>query len=76
MTETEKEKLKAGICKETIVVERIWKKRPGGFVIKMSTETKAGELVTLEFRRMSCVMDQYVTRVKIVSIMRGTYTTT
>ncbi len=62
MTEAEKERLKAGISKETIAVERIWNKRPDRFAIKMSTKTKAGELVILEFKRMSCVADQNVTR--------------
>jgi hypothetical protein len=61
MTEAEKERLKAGISKETIAVERIWNKRPDGFAIKMPTKTKTGELVILEFKRMSCVTDQYVT---------------
>ena len=34
----------------------------------MPTKTKAGELVILEFKRMSCVMDQYVTRAKNVVV--------
>jgi hypothetical protein len=58
MTETEQERLKVGISKETIVVERIWKKRPDGFPIKISIETKEGELVILEFKRTSCVTDR------------------
>jgi hypothetical protein len=33
MTEAEQERLKAGISKETIAVERILKKRPDGFAI-------------------------------------------
>ena len=49
------------------MVDRIWEKRPDGFAIKMPTETKAGELVILEFKRMSCVTDQYVTRAKNVA---------
>jgi hypothetical protein len=65
MTETEEKRLKAGIPRETIAVERIWNKRPDGFGIKMPTKEKAGELVILEFKRMSCVTDQYVTRAKM-----------
>ena len=49
MTEAEEKRLKAGIPKETIVVERIWNKRPDGFALKMPTITKAGEFVILEF---------------------------
>jgi hypothetical protein len=68
MTQSEKERLKAGISKATISVERIWNKRPDGFSIKMPTKTKEGELVILEFKRMSCVTDQYVTRAKNVAV--------
>ena len=68
MTETEKQRLEAGIPKETIAVDRIWNKRPDGFAIKMPTTTKTGELVILEFKRMSCVTDQYVTRAKNVAV--------
>ena len=35
--------------------------------IKMPTETKAGELVILEFKRMRCVTDQYVRRARNVA---------
>ncbi len=44
-TESEEKRLKAGIPKETIAVERIWNKRPDRFAIKMPTTTKAGEFV-------------------------------
>ncbi len=67
MTEAEKERLKDGTPKETIA-ERIWNKRPDGFAIKMPTTTKAGEFVILDFKRMSCVTDQYVTRAKNVAV--------
>ena len=40
------------------MLDRIWNKRPDGFAIKMPTKEKAGELVILEFKRMSCVTDQ------------------
>ena len=33
----------------------------------MPTDTKAGELVILEFKRMSCVTDQYVKRARNVA---------
>jgi hypothetical protein len=68
MTETEEKRLKVGIPRETIVVERIWNKWPDGFAIKMPTTEKAGEFVILDFKRMSCVTDQYVTRSKNVSV--------
>ena len=45
MTEAEEKRLKAGIPRETIAVERIWNKRPDGFAIKMPTTEKAGEIV-------------------------------
>ena len=59
MTGAEKKKHKAGTPIEKIVLDRIWNKRPDGFAIKMPTKETVGELVILEFKRMSCVMDQY-----------------
>ena len=67
MTDAEERKHKAGTPKEKIVLDRIWNKRPDGFAIKMHTKTKAGELVILEFKRMSCVTDQYVRRARNVA---------
>ena len=64
LTEAEVRKHKAD--KEKIVLDRVWNKRPDGFAIKMHTKTKAGELVILEFKRMSCVTDQYVRRARNV----------
>ena len=58
LTETEEKKYKADTPKDEIVLDRIWNKRPDGFAIKMPTKTKTGELVILEFKRMSCVTDQ------------------
>jgi hypothetical protein len=58
-----REKTQAGIPRETIAVERIWNKRPDAFAIKMPTTEKAGE-----FKRKSCVTDQYVTRAKNVAV--------
>jgi hypothetical protein len=55
------------INEETIALDRLWKKRPDGFAIKKPTDTKGGELVILEFKRMSCVTDQYVKRAKHVA---------
>jgi hypothetical protein len=57
LTEAEENKHKTGTPKEKIVLDRIWNKRPDGFAIKMPTKTKAGELVILEFKRMSCLTD-------------------
>jgi hypothetical protein len=60
-TEVEQRKRDAGTTEETIAIDRLWNKRPDGFAIKKPTEeTKGGELVLLEFKRMSCVTDQYV----------------
>jgi hypothetical protein len=56
------EKHKADTPKEKIVLDRLWTKRPDGFASKMPAETKEGELVILEFKRISCVTDQYVKR--------------
>ena len=66
MTEAEKKKHKAGTPIEKIVLDRIWNKRPDGFAIKMPTKETADELVILEFKRMSCVTDQYVRRARNV----------
>jgi hypothetical protein len=63
-----REKTQAGIPRETIAVERIWNKRPDGFAIRMPTTEKAGEFVILEFKRISCVTDQYATRAKNVAV--------
>ena len=68
ITETEEKRLKAGNPRETIAVVRIWNKRPDGFTIKMLTTEKTVEFVILEYKRMSCVTDQYVTRSKNVSV--------
>jgi hypothetical protein len=67
LTEAEVRKHKAGTPKEKIVIDRIWNKRPDGITIKMPTKTKAGELVILEFKRMSCLTDQYVRRARNVA---------
>jgi len=58
LTEAEGIKHKAGTPIEKIVQNRIWNKRPDGFAIKMHTKEKAGEIVILELKRMSCVTDQ------------------
>jgi hypothetical protein len=55
------------ITEEKIALDRLWNKRPDGFAIKEPTDTKGGELVILEFKRMSCVTDQYVKRAKYVA---------
>ena len=68
MTEAEEKRYTAGIPREKITLERIWNKRPDGFTIKMSTTEKTGEFVILEFKRMFCVTDQYVKRVKNVAV--------
>jgi hypothetical protein len=67
LTETEKRKRDAGTTEEKIAIDRLWNKRPDGFAIKKSTETKGGDLVILEFKRMSCVTNQYFKRAKHVA---------
>ncbi len=67
LTSAEQRKRDAGITEETIAIDRLWEKRPDGFAIKKLTDTKGGELVILEFERMSCVTDQYVKRAKHVA---------
>jgi hypothetical protein len=52
-TEAEKTKHETGTTEETIVLDRLWNKRPDGFSIKKPEDTKGGELVILEFKRMS-----------------------
>jgi hypothetical protein len=67
LTEAEERKHKSGTPKGRIVLDRIWNKRPDGFAMKMPIKTKAGELVIVEFKRMNCVMDQYVRRARNVA---------
>ena len=67
LTVAERKKHKAGTPIEKIVLDRIWNKRPDGFAIKMPTKETVGELVILEFKRMSCVTDQYVRRARNVA---------
>jgi hypothetical protein len=66
ITEAEENRHKAGTPMEKIAEERIWNKRPDGLAIKMPTTEKLGEFVILEFKRMSDVTDQYVSRAKHV----------
>ncbi len=65
MTSTEERRYETVIPRETITEERIWNKRPDGLVIKMTTPETVGEFVILEFKRMSDVTDQYVTRAQM-----------
>jgi hypothetical protein len=65
MTEVEEKGYKVDIPRETIEEERIWNKRPDGIDIKMPTPETVDEFVILEFKRISCVTDQYVTRAKM-----------
>ena len=67
MTEAEEKRYTAGIPREEIALERIWNKRPDGFAIKMPTTETTDELFILEFKRMSCVTDQYVKRARNVA---------
>ena len=67
MTSTEEERCKTGTPRETITEEWIWNKRPDGLSIEIPTPEKDGEFIILEFKRMSDVTDQYVTRAKHVA---------
>ena len=75
MTSAEEVRYKVGhgTPRETIAEVRIWNKRPDGIVIKIPTSEKLGECVILEFKRMSDVSDQYVTRAKHVAIQIAQY---
>ena len=68
MTLTEEERFKTGIPRARIEEERIWNKRPDGLSSNVPTSVKMGEFVILEFKRMSDVTDQYVTRAKRVAV--------
>jgi hypothetical protein len=68
MTEAEENRYRTVTPKETLSEERIWKKRPDGLAIKMPTPETAGEFVILEFKRMSDVTDQYITRARNVAV--------
>jgi len=68
MTEAEESRHKAGTAGEIIAEDRIWNKRPDGLAIKMATTDTAGEFVIPEFKRMSDVTDQYVTRARNVPV--------
>ncbi len=68
--EEEDKRYKAGIPREKVAVERIWTKRPDTFAIKMTTTEKVGEFVILKFKRMSCVTEEYVTRVRNVVVVQ------
>jgi hypothetical protein len=67
MTETEENRHKTGTPRGKIAEERIWNKSPDRLAIKIPTTKKLGEFVTLDFKRMSDVTDQYVTRSKHVA---------
>ena len=64
LTSAERETLATGVPLQTIAESRLWNKRTDGIAIKMSRETKQGELVILEFKRMSDVTENYLTRAK------------
>ena len=62
LKQVERKMCREGDTREEITEERIRLKRPDGIAIKMPTDTKLGEFVSLEFKKMSDVTDQYVTR--------------
>jgi hypothetical protein len=50
--------------RETIAQIRFWRLRPDGIAFRPPTETKAAIFCILEFKRMSDVTDQYLTRTR------------
>jgi hypothetical protein len=48
---------------------RIWNKRPDGLPIKISTTETVGEFDILEFKRMFCVTEEYVTRARNIEVV-------
>ncbi len=74
MTEAEEKRYRADIPRETIAEDRIWNKRPDGLAIKMPTPETVGEFAILEFKRISCVTDQYVSPICVHKIGNRTKT--
>ena len=64
LTSVERETLGTGVTLKTMTEVRLWNKRPDGISIKIPREDKLGEFVILEFKRMSDVIENYLTRVK------------
>ena len=64
LTQAEAKLLQEGHRRETIAQARFWRLRPDGIAFRPPTETKAGIFCILEFKRMSDVTDQYLTRVR------------
>ena len=56
-----------GIPQEQIAQDQLWNKRPDGVAFKMPTNTKAGVICLLEFKRMSDVTSQYIVGAKHVA---------
>jgi hypothetical protein len=68
MTRVEMIRRQQGISHEQIVEDRLWKKRPDGIAFQMPTDTKAGVICLLEFKRMSDVTSHFIVRAKSVAL--------
>ena len=49
---------------ESVTQTRFWRLRPDGLPFRLPTKTKVGTLCILEFKSMSDVTDQYLTRAR------------
>ena len=49
---------------ESVTQARFWRLRPDVLAFRLTTKAKAGTLCILEFKRMSDVTDQYLTRAR------------
>jgi hypothetical protein len=67
VTQAEERRREKGIPHEQIAQDRLWNKRPDGVAFKMPTNTKAGVICLLEFKRMSDVTIHYVVNAKRVA---------
>ena len=68
LTRAETTRKQQGISHEQIAEDRLWNKRPDGLAFKMPTNTKAGVICLLEFKRMSDVTSHYIVRAKNVAM--------
>ena len=64
LTEAEEKMLTGGVSRADIAQARLWNKRPDGIAIKMPTKDKQGEFVILEFKIMSDVTENYLSRAR------------
>ena len=61
-TQSELKLIAAGQTRKSVAQTRFWRLRPDDLAFRLPTKTSAGTLCILEFKRMSDVTDQYLTR--------------